>query len=40
MFVGTDEVESVVNQIKLTIDPETVKNLYDDTIVNGKSNFE
>lgn len=40
VFVETDEVESVVNQIKLTIDPETVKNLYDDTIVNGKSNFE
>ncbi|MDD5769775.1 MAG: DNA translocase FtsK, partial [Candidatus Gracilibacteria bacterium] len=38
VLVETHEVEEVVNQIKLTIDPEMVNNLYDDSIVNGKSN--
>ena len=33
----TDEVEAVVNQLKLTIDPDMLNNLYDDEIVNGKS---
>ena len=40
VFVETHEVESVVNQIKLTIDPDMLKNLQDDTIVNWKSNLE
>lgn len=40
VFVETDEVEAVVNQIKLTIDPDMINNLYDDSIVNGKSNLE
>ncbi|MDP5039003.1 MAG: DNA translocase FtsK, partial [Candidatus Gracilibacteria bacterium] len=35
--VETDEIEAIVNQIKLTIDPEIVNNLYDDEIANGKS---
>jgi hypothetical protein len=38
--VETDEVEAVVNQIKLTVDPDMMNNLYDESIVNGKSNFE
>lgn len=40
VFVDTDEVESVVNQIKMTIDPNTVENLYDHSIANGSSKFE
>lgn len=40
VFVETDEVEAVVNQIKLTVDPDMMNNLYDESIVNGKSNFE
>lgn len=40
VLVETDEVEAIVNQIKLTIDPDMISNLYDDTIVNGKSNLE
>lgn len=40
VFVDTDEVESVVNQLKLTIDPNTVDNLYDHSIANGSSKFE
>ncbi len=37
VLVETDEVEAVVNQLKLTIDPDMLNNLYDDEIVNGKS---
>lgn len=37
VLVETDEIESIVNQIKLTIDPEMVSNLYDDSIANGRS---
>lgn len=37
VLVETDEIESIVNQIKLTIDPEMVNNLYDDSIANGRS---
>ncbi len=40
VFVETHEVESVVNQVKLTIDPDMLKNLQDDSIVNWKSNLE
>ncbi len=38
VLVETYEVEAVVNQIKLTVDPDMVNNLYDESIVNGKSN--
>lgn len=38
VLVETHEVESVVNQLKLTVDPDMINNLYDDSIVNGKSN--
>ncbi|MCT4616970.1 MAG: DNA translocase FtsK [Candidatus Gracilibacteria bacterium] len=40
VYVSTDEVENVVNKIKLTIDPNAVANTYDQSIVNGKSKFE
>lgn len=40
VLVETEEVEAIVNQIKLTIDPDLINNLYDDSIVNGKSNLE
>jgi len=39
VLVETDEIEAVVNQIKLTIDPDMVKNMQDPTIADGKSNF-
>jgi S-DNA-T family DNA segregation ATPase FtsK/SpoIIIE len=35
VFVETSEVESVVNQIKLTIDPDMLKNMQNEEIVNG-----
>lgn len=38
VLVETDEVEAIVNELKLTIDPDMINNLYDDSIVNGKSN--
>ena len=38
MLVETREVENIVNELKLTVDPNMIDNLYDDTIVNGKSN--
>ena len=40
VLVETEEVEAIVNQIKLTVDPDMVNNLYDDSIVNGKSKLE
>lgn len=41
VFVSTEEVESVVNRIKLTIDPEMLEDLYDPSIVEGdRGNFE
>ncbi len=40
VFVDTDEIETVVNQIKLTIDPDVIENMYDPSIVNWKSNLE
>ncbi len=40
VFVDTDEIEAVVNQIKLTIDPDVVENMYDPNIVSGRSNTE
>lgn len=38
VLVETDEVESIVNELKLTVDPDMLDNLYDDSIVNWKSN--
>ena len=40
VYVETHEVEAVVNKLKLTIDPEMLKNMQDSTIVNGKSKTE
>jgi len=40
VFVETHEVEAVINQLKLTIDPDMLKNLQDDSIVNWKSKTE
>ncbi len=40
VFVDTDEIEAVVNQIKLTIDPDVIENMYDPNIVNGRSTSE
>ncbi len=37
VLVETHEVEAVVNKIKLTVDPDTLKNLQDPEIANGKS---
>lgn len=37
VLVETEEVEDVVNHIKLTVDPDMINNMYDDSIVNGKS---
>lgn len=38
VFVETDEIEAIVNQIKLTIEPDMIENMYDKSIVNGVSN--
>lgn len=41
VFVSTEEVESVVNRIKLTINPEMLEDLYDPSIIEGdRGNFE
>jgi len=40
VLVQTHEVEAVVNELKLTIDPEVAMNMYDDSIVNWKSKLE
>ena len=37
VFVDTREVESVVNQLKMTIDPDMLKNMQDLEIAEGKS---
>jgi len=37
VLVETAEVEAVVNKLKLTIDPNMLKNMQDDTIVNWVS---
>ncbi len=37
VYVDTHEVEQVVNEIKLTIDPDMLKNLQDPEISEGKS---
>ncbi len=40
VYVETHEVEAVVNQLKLTIDPDMLKNLQDDSITSWKSKLE
>ncbi|MDR1987539.1 MAG: hypothetical protein LBQ24_01935 [Candidatus Peribacteria bacterium] len=40
MLVETHEVEAIVNRLKLTIDPDMLKNLQLPEIVNGKSKTE
>lgn len=40
VLVETHEVEAIVNQLKLTIDPNMINNLYDMSISNGKSNLD
>jgi DNA segregation ATPase FtsK/SpoIIIE-like protein len=37
VFVETHEVEAVVTKLRLTVDPDILKNMQDDTIINGKS---
>ena len=36
VFVKTDEVEAVINFIKLHTDAETAANMYDMTIIEGQ----
>ena len=40
VLVETFEVEAVVNKLKLTIDPDMIKNMQDPSIVDGKSKLE
>ena len=40
VFVETHEVEVVINKLRLTVDPDMLKNLQDDSIVNWKSKTE
>jgi len=40
VLVETHEVESVVNKLKLTIDPDMLENMQISEIVNGKSKLE
>lgn len=40
VFVETSEVEALVNQLKLTIDPDMLKNMQDTSIAEGKSKLE
>ncbi|MCD5375407.1 DNA translocase FtsK [Candidatus Gracilibacteria bacterium] len=37
VLVETHEIETVVNQLKLTVDPDLLKNMQDPEIANGKS---
>jgi len=37
VLVETHEIEAVVNQLKLTVDPDILKNMQDPDIANGKS---
>jgi len=37
VFVETDEVESIINHIKRTIDPSMLADLYDDAITQWES---
>lgn len=40
VLIDTSEVEAIVNHIKLTVDPNMIDNLYDDSIVNWRSKTE
>ncbi|MDD4151325.1 MAG: DNA translocase FtsK, partial [Candidatus Gracilibacteria bacterium] len=40
VLVETDEIETIVNHIKLTIDPDMIENMYDSSIMNGTSTVE
>lgn len=40
VFVETSEIENIVNELKLTIDPDMLKNLQNLEIANWKSKFE
>ncbi len=40
VFVDTEEVEAIVNKLKLTIDPDMLSNMQDSSIINGKSKME
>jgi len=40
VFIETEEVERIVNQIKLTVDPDLLDNLYDTSIADGRSTRE
>ena len=40
VLVDVNEIEAIVNQIKLTIDPDTLKNLQISEIVDGKSKLK
>lgn len=40
VLVETNEVEAIVNKLKLTIDPDMLKNMQDKSIVDGKSKLE
>ena len=37
VFVDTEETERIINHVKLTVDPDILKNMQDDTIANGIS---
>ncbi|MDD5212851.1 MAG: DNA translocase FtsK [Candidatus Gracilibacteria bacterium] len=40
VLVETDEIEDIVNHIKLTVDPDLIENMYDNSIMNGTSTAE
>lgn len=40
VLVETDEIEDIVNHLKLTIDPDMIENMYDSSIMNGTSTSE
>lgn len=40
VLVETDEIEDIVNHIKLTVDPDLIENMYDSSIVNWASTSE
>lgn len=40
VLVETDEIEDIVNHIKLTVDPDLIANMYDNSIINGTSTAE
>jgi S-DNA-T family DNA segregation ATPase FtsK/SpoIIIE len=40
VLVETDEIEDIVNHIKLTVDPDLIENMYDNSIMNWTSTAE